>query len=60
MTEKCKTCGGTGWVSYDLKSDSAHTKMIVMGIDMEIACPDCDAGKAELKKAQDEAAELDK
>ena len=40
MTEKCKTCGGTGWISGDL-----------MGVDFEIACPDCEAGRAKLTAA---------
>lgn len=51
MTEKCKTCGGTGWTIYDLKSDALHSKMMQMGVDCEIACPDCKAGLAELEKA---------
>jgi hypothetical protein len=52
---KCKTCGGTGWVSFDLKSDATHSKLIAMGIACEIACTDCDAGRAELEKANREA-----
>lgn len=55
MVEACKTCGGSGWVSGDLKSDAAHSKLIAMGIDYEIACTDCDAGRAELAKAIAEA-----
>lgn len=52
---KCKTCGGTGWVSFDLKSDGVHSKLIQMGIDCEVACTDCPAGRAELEKAKSAA-----
>lgn len=52
---KCKTCGDTGWVTLDLKSDAVHSMMIGMGIDCEIACLDCEAGRAELEKAKREA-----
>ena len=54
MAEKCKTCGGSGWISGDLKSDAAHSMLISMGIDFEIACTDCAAGRAELEKAKQE------
>lgn len=54
MADKCKTCGGSGWVSGDLKSDALHSVLIDFGIDYEIACPDCPAGRAELEKAKQE------
>jgi rubredoxin len=53
--DKCKTCGGTGWVTYDLGSDAVHSMMIQMGVDFEVACPDCEAGRAELEKTKREA-----
>jgi hypothetical protein len=55
MAEKCKSCGGTGWRTFDLKSDDMHSKLIAMGIDCEVACTDCDAGRAEVAKAKAKA-----
>lgn len=49
---KCKTCGGTGWVTVDLKNDRINSLLLQMGIDCETACTDCDAGRAELEKAK--------
>ena len=57
MIEKCKTCGGSGWISGDLRSDATHAMLLEMNIDFEVACPDCDAGRAELAKAKQEASE---
>lgn len=56
MAEKCKACGGTGWRSFDLKSDATHSKLIAMGVDCEIACTECAAGRAELENAKAQAA----
>lgn len=52
---RCRKCGDTGWVAMDLKSDALHSVMLQLGVDAEIACTECHAGKAELEKAQREA-----
>jgi hypothetical protein len=56
MADKCKACGGTGWLTLDLKSDATHSIMIQMGIECEIACTACEDGRAEIDKAHTETA----
>lgn len=60
MKDRCKTCGGTGWFSGDLKSDALHSMMIQMGVEYEIACPDCEKGRAEIERAKREARQQDR
>lgn len=55
MEPKCKTCGDTGWVTFDLKSDDTHSKLIQMGIDCDVACMDCERGRAEIAAAKKQA-----
>jgi hypothetical protein len=48
----CKSCGGTGWRAMDLKSDRVHSMMIEMGVECEVACLDCETGRAEKAKCE--------